>query len=258
MSLEIGGRADKAGNSYENGILARRLIQLICEHAYSIEVEPLGDEGRGVEFIVARENGDKEYYQCKAANTGNTYWRPSDLAGYAVFKNAKMHIMRGIKQRHTYHFVSPVAYDELDTLCNRARTSRDVEDFVSHQLTNKSLKKWWKACCDYFREDVSSTYFLISNCYFELTPDNLEQTHQMELILSLFLVDEQNSSPSALLIALKNFINEERLWGKQLTALDVLQSLENMDSDSEFRKMIPESCRGFTESTVAAGRIIRP
>lgn len=226
MSLEMGGRADKAGNSYEDGILAERLIDLIRERAGSIEVEPLGEEGRGIEFIVERENGVREYYQCKASNANYSHWRPVDLARLAVFRNAKLHIMRGGGQKRTYHFMSPIAYDELDVLCNRARTSRDAQDFILHQLTNDSLKNWWKACCAYFGEDAIHTFSLLSNCYFVLSPDTQEQSRRLEQHLSFIFVDKADAPGRQILVILKNYINEEKLWGRQLTTSEVIQSLE--------------------------------
>ena len=51
MTQEIGGRADKGGNTYENSILASLLIDLMLEQIISVEVEPLGNDSLGVEFI---------------------------------------------------------------------------------------------------------------------------------------------------------------------------------------------------------------
>lgn len=91
MSMECGGRADKGGNEYENSILARRLIDLLYERVSNVEVEPLGEEGKGVDFIVTGVDGAREYVQCKASNGMNDHWGPSDFdiyqgkAGYGFF-----------------------------------------------------------------------------------------------------------------------------------------------------------------------------
>ena len=89
MSNEVGGRSDKSGNIFENDILADKLIELFLERATSIEVEPLGDEGAGVEFTVTQTNGDREYYQCKSSNGSVSHWRPYDLQTHSVFATAK-------------------------------------------------------------------------------------------------------------------------------------------------------------------------
>lgn len=81
MTQEIGGRADKGGSTYENSILASLLIDLMLD---SVEVEPLGKDGVGVEFVVKRPSGDQEYYQCKGSNGAQTHWWPSDLNRYRM------------------------------------------------------------------------------------------------------------------------------------------------------------------------------
>lgn len=47
MSLEKGGRADKASNLYEKHFLCKLLLELIQGHLQSIEVERFGEEGAG-------------------------------------------------------------------------------------------------------------------------------------------------------------------------------------------------------------------
>ena len=102
MSLENGGRADKAGNIYENRFLAKLLLDLIQEQLYSIEVERLGDEGIGVEYIANEVDGGRRYYQCKVSNGAINHWRPSDLDSHNIFQTAKSHITSG--ENHTYYF----------------------------------------------------------------------------------------------------------------------------------------------------------
>ena len=71
---EFGGRADKDGNEYENQQLARRLIELCNGEAVSVVVEPHGDFHNGVEYIVERPDGTRDYYQCKIGNGGRESW----------------------------------------------------------------------------------------------------------------------------------------------------------------------------------------
>ena len=80
MALEVGGRADKEGNQYENHFLGKHLLRLAEEKLKSIEVEPLGDEGQGVEYIAVKPDDTRIYYQCKAANAAKSYWSIADLA----------------------------------------------------------------------------------------------------------------------------------------------------------------------------------
>ena len=101
MSLESGGRADKYGNQYENRYLAKLLLRLINEEIVSVEVEPLGIEGEGVEFISTDVHGNQNYYQCKASNTTHSSWAMSDLQRHDVFNRSKRHIESG-DQKYYY------------------------------------------------------------------------------------------------------------------------------------------------------------
>ena len=104
MSLERGGRGDKEGNRYEDRFFAKLLLELLLEKLISIEVEPLGKEGEGAEFVATAPNGERRYYQCKGANGTNTSWRSYDLKHHNVFRHSKEHILSG--KNHTYHAVS--------------------------------------------------------------------------------------------------------------------------------------------------------
>lgn len=90
MALEVGGRADKEGNQYENHFLGKHLLRLAEEKLKSIEVEPLGDEGQGVEYIAVKPDDTRIYYQCKAANAAKSYWSIIDFAEviYTVIEQA--------------------------------------------------------------------------------------------------------------------------------------------------------------------------
>lgn len=224
MSLESGGRADKTGNIYENRFLAKLLLDLIQEQLYSIEVERLGDEGVGVEYIANEVDGGRRYYQCKASNGTNNYWRPSDLNRYNVFQTAKMHITRGVK--HTYYFISPVAYDNLDSLCDRARTNYDTADFFESQLTNNKLRNWWEKSKKYFEcANDEEAVNLLSQCYFEQIPDGAERIRELENRIRLLFIQESPGTSTAIRVLLENYANDGRPWGKPITAPDIISWL---------------------------------
>ena len=224
MALEKGGRADKGGNTYENRFLVRLWIELIRERLVSIEIEPVGTRGDGVEFITTSVDGERVYYQCKASNGMENYWRPGDLNARSVFKNAKTHIQND--SRGTYHFVSPVAYDELDSLCDRTRTVSNLEDFLKYQLTNEKLRDWWTKCKRYFDEDDLHTYLLLSKCYFEQIPNNRTQAHDLETMIDILFVKEDLGAPSSIRIELETFANDGMHWGRPINAGEVLAFLE--------------------------------
>lgn len=227
MSLETGGRSDKVGNQYENRCLAKLLLRLIEESIISIEVEPLGREGEGVEYIVETSDHKRIYYQCKASNGAHNKWSAADLHSLKIFKNAKMHIMADI--RNEYHFISPISYDGLDDLCNRARTNHDPQDFINYQLTNNQLRNRFDDCAKYFglnkndSSELRELLYILAHCYFELIPDNYETIKDLESIVSIFFVGRANVVRSLL----ENCVNENQWYGIRLTAEQVVTYMED-------------------------------
>ena len=65
MPLEVGGRADKAGNRYEIRCIIYELLKVIRETNYSVIIEVLGEEEQGTDILVTDINGVKEHIQCK-------------------------------------------------------------------------------------------------------------------------------------------------------------------------------------------------
>ena len=148
MSLEVGGRADKVGNTYENHFLATLLLHLLDEEFISVEVEPLGIESSGVEYIATKPTGTRIYYQCKASNGDNTKWSVADLNRVNTFKHAKEHLLNATDSE--YRFISPLPYAEIGDLCERARTNHSEQDFIKNQLSNEKLRTAFKNIESYF------------------------------------------------------------------------------------------------------------
>lgn len=224
MSLERGGRSDKGGNQYEDRFFAKLLIDLLLEKLTSIEVEPLGYEGIGIEYITTTLDGEKRYYQCKASNGVQAFWRPNDLDHYDIFRRAKDHILSG--KKHAYCFISPVPYDELDALCNRARRCDGSEEAFADQVTNASLRKWKEHCEDKFQETGPKLIYLLSHCYFQLEPLGEENQRSLESMISVLFVENDSCSSTTIRILLERFANDQSYWGKPIHALDVVNWLE--------------------------------
>jgi hypothetical protein len=62
-----GGGADKLGNRYEGYWTVLEMLSVLEEKANSIAIEPPGEEGKGVEFVLETDQG-KLYYQVKRRN----------------------------------------------------------------------------------------------------------------------------------------------------------------------------------------------
>lgn len=226
MSLEKGGRADKVGNRYENFILGKQLLRLVEGKLKAIEVEPLGVEGKGVEYIVTKMDGTRVYYQCKAANSGRNGWSVKNLTSMGIFKNAKEHILRS--EKNEFRFISPLSCGELGPLCDRARTNHSVQDLIDNQLTNNSLRKKFQECAEAWNLSVDDPMeceklaFLLSKCYFEQIPRTDDSVQDVEDRIRWMFDGNERSAR----VALENYANDQGKYGVEISKHDVISYME--------------------------------
>ena len=227
MVLEQGGRSDKSGNQYENRYLVKQLLLLIEEKLQSIQVEPLGEEGACVEFITTTSEGVHRHYQCKASNGGNDHWRACDLEGHGVFKKLLSSHMQSSNAE--FYFISPLSYNGLDDLCRRARTNQSAEDFLTYQVSNKTLRSALSSCEQYLHLSSKDTAELrqivgiLSRCYFEQIPYSPDYVDDLELHISHYF----SGNASAARIVLESIINDKNWWGKEISTHEILSSMES-------------------------------
>ena len=149
MPYEIGGRADKRGNSYEIDCIIYEMLKVLDEKNYSICIEPLGIDEIGTDILVTNFDGQKEHQQCKARNASKEYWNISDLKEKNIFSTWKVHLDRDCFRKVA--LVSPVACTFLSDLHDRAsNTSGKAEDFYSIQImkSSKPFQEFYEKFCD--------------------------------------------------------------------------------------------------------------
>lgn len=142
MPLELGGRADKAGNKYEINSIIYELLKVISEDNYSIIIEALGDDEIGTDILVTSIHGIKEHQQCKASNASKEYWDLVDLKSRNILQNWKYQLSRDEKRQVS--LISPVGCKFMVDLHDRAmNTSSNFNDFYEFQI-KRSSKEFWK------------------------------------------------------------------------------------------------------------------
>ena len=116
-----GGAADKAGNRYEHLWLVLRVSEMLEGRVSRIRLEPLGETGRGIEFVLDAEGvAWAEQTKNEALN-----WTIRGLIQRGVLAAAKHQIDLG---RH-YRFVTSSAAEHLATLAYRAGRSESFAEF---------------------------------------------------------------------------------------------------------------------------------
>lgn len=132
-----GGASDKSGNRYELLWTVVNMAKVLSGEAESISLEPVGDDGQGVEFTVTAPT-DTEYHQVKRQRTGRGYWSLRELQAEGILG----HFHRKL-DAHTAKtaFVSTHAAHPLDELADRARSASSWKDFESWFLASDEWSK---------------------------------------------------------------------------------------------------------------------
>jgi hypothetical protein len=126
VTPRTGGEADKIGNRYERGWTTTCLIEVIGGEADWVRIEPLGELGKGAEFLLRRPDGIVEAHQVKRQRGLQNAWSVTALTALNVWAAARSHIDAG----RDFHFVSTVAFRPLQELADRTRSSDSYESFV--------------------------------------------------------------------------------------------------------------------------------
>lgn len=155
--MTYGGYWDKLGNTYEDSWALRLLVDLTSPTSNILNIvrEPVGDDEKGVDIWVSREDGAREAHQCKRAKEGAATWTLATLAAEGIFKNLRFQLERDF--RHEYRFVSGTQAPELSRFVNESRNSQDPESFWVDQVKPvAALSSSFEKLCRYFELSAAS------------------------------------------------------------------------------------------------------
>jgi hypothetical protein len=120
-----GGIAAKHGERYEAQWTVNCVLDMLRGNAESIDLEPIGPDGVGTEFVLGRK-GKREYHQVKRRGSGR--WSLTALKAEGVLTAFSAKLQAGA----VTHFVSEQDANELRVLSERARNADDLADFLRH------------------------------------------------------------------------------------------------------------------------------
>ena len=133
MAFEPGGIADKLGNRYEGRWVAKQLLRLLNEEIRSVTVEAIGNDERGVDLWIQKNNGIRQAQQCKARNGSRESWSIRDLGSRGVLSYLQFQLDRD--STIEFGFVSGIGAILLHDICDSTRNSnQNPEDFFNYQI----------------------------------------------------------------------------------------------------------------------------
>lgn len=85
MGYEKGGRADKAGNRFENNWVLYNLLQVIEEKIQYVMIEAIGEDEKGVDLWIGNWDGSREGQQCKGRYGSEESWSYGTLNAKGIW-----------------------------------------------------------------------------------------------------------------------------------------------------------------------------
>lgn len=228
MPYEIGGRADKRGNSYEIDCIIYEMLKVLDEKNYSVCIEPLDTDEIGTDILITNFDGQKEHQQCKARNASKEYWDISDLKEKNIFSTWKVHLDRDCFRKVA--LVSPIACSFLFDLHDRAcNTSGKVEDFYSIQImkSSKKFQNFYKNFCDEMdlnsndNNDIFKSINYLKRIYYKQISE-----YQLKEMINLYIQNFFSTKVETVYNAFVSLIVKEDILGKETTQTILMDYLK--------------------------------
>jgi hypothetical protein len=221
MPFEIGGRADKRGNSYEIDCIIYEMLKVLDEKNYSVCIEPLGTDEIGTDILVTNFDGQKEHQQCKARNASKEYWNISDLKEKNIFSTWKVHLDRDCFRKVV--LVSPIACTFLSDLHDRAsNTNGKAEDFYSIQIMKSSnpFQEFYEKFCDEMglnsddSNDIFKSIDYLKRIYYKQISE-----YQLKEMINQYIQFLFSTKVETVYNAFISLIVKEDIFGQEITQI---------------------------------------
>ena len=215
-----GGASNKAGSEYEFLWTARCLARVMAGDALSIYLEPPGEEGIGIEFILTTHAYVEEHHQVKRQLTGKGVWSLYSLNNEGVLSHFYQKLTKDPDTRCV--FVSEHSAHSLYELADRARKSDSWDRFTNNFIDSDTwrnnfddLHRCWNS------PDMQHTYEHLKRVYVETSSEPRLRAEVINKLDTLIAGNLDNA-----LDVLTTFAGSSSQHHKCLSATDIWQHLE--------------------------------
>lgn len=220
MGYEKGGRADKAGNRFENNWILYNLLQVIEERIQYVMIEAIGEDEEGVDLWIGNWDGSREGQQCKGRYGSEESWSFGTLNTKGIWTKWKKQLER--EEKVKVSLVSPLSFTQLEDLSSRARnTNNNAKDFYMCQIdsadVSKDTKQLYEKYCNIMGINYSSDIGVLqsidylSRTYYRQRPDFESKQIVLDKIYIQFI-----GKPLDIYDKLLCFILTEDILGKKI------------------------------------------
>jgi hypothetical protein len=207
-----GGSSDKIGNRFELWWTALCLVDLLDERAESIIIEPPGDLGDGIEFILTRKSV-REHHQVKRQTARALGWSIAQLASSDVLKHVRDKLGGNSDE---FHFVSTMGAPDLAELSTNARQSSDFGQFRSGFLAaGRRKEKWNDLNAIWQPTNELECYDLLRRTHIDTISEDLLRSQVLARVAALVGGPDRHAANELVVLALDSVnlpLTADRLW----------------------------------------------
>ncbi len=228
MAYQGRGRTDKAGNKYETNYFIYQLLKVVDEEIYSVTLEALGDDEKGIDIWIENKDGTREGQQCKGRNLNKDKWTLAAINKYDILETWKFQLERDLKNRVS--IVSPISFIILEDIINIANTSSgNIKDFYENQILKSSveMRKFYTNYCKKMKLDIKneadrlkSLDYLKRTNYHQIPDNELKDIIKTKI---KFLFSEDEDLVYNLLL---DFTINNNIWGKPIDLIEIKKYLD--------------------------------
>lgn len=216
-----GGPTDKFGNRFEGRWTIVFMTEVLNETARSIRLEPLGEEGKGVEFWLRRKDGF-EFYQIKRQTSSSGYWTLTKLSNELVLQN--FYDKLKADEKNICMFISTQAVHLLAEMVDRARRASSCEEFYYEFLKSDKYSEAFDEICQIWNNCPKEDAFnFLKRIYFK----NSDEETLRDIIVTDCIKPLIDGNSATIADVLAQYALDE--VNKELYADDIWRHLEERD-----------------------------
>jgi hypothetical protein len=209
-----GGAADKYGNRYEGRWTVLCMLSILAGEANTIWLEPVGDEGEGVEFRLTKGK-IHEYHQVKRQNSASGYWSLADLRKVLVGFSKKLS-----KPKNFCVFVSSHSAYQLQELSDRVHRSASFSEYSRYFIGSKEWKGCFTQLCGIWNCDSEQSYEYLKRIKVVTVDEEIMRDFLYQRVKNILYENAQNQNIRNLVDVLAQFaldsihteLKIDRIW----------------------------------------------
>ena len=210
-----GGESDKLGNRYEGLWTIARLLELAAGEADAVTIEPFGDDSRGIEFVVQRFDGGRDFHSAKRQRSRGEWslaalGKKDSKTGRSILGDLFNKLARASGDRCC--FLSSTGANDFRELTERARQRKSAAEFEADLKgeTSDALRGAFEKYVQPLAGDWKIAHGLLQRIDVTLIDEaTLKRQVEQHISFLAYRPDSRTFEPSEVRVLLGDFILDQ-------------------------------------------------